>query len=94
MELKLEDLTMEQLKEVSEAIAKEIDERKNKTELEHAKALLNALYTCLDEDNFYTNGCIYLYNDAHCEELEFNLSELLYTVLNNLKSDIDDYKDN
>lgn len=94
MELKLEDLTLEQLKEVSEAIAKEIDERKNKVELEHAKDLLNALYTCLNEDSFFTRGCIYLYSNEHCEDLEFNLSEVLYTVLNDLKSDIDDYKDN
>ena len=94
MELKLEDLTLEQLKEVSEAIDKEINERKNKVELEHAKALLNALYTCLDEDSPFTNGCIYLYSNEHCEDLEFDLSEVLYTVLNGLKSDIDDYKDN
>jgi NTP pyrophosphatase (non-canonical NTP hydrolase) len=94
MEWKLEDLTMEQLKEVSEAINKEINERKNKFELEHAKALLNALYTCLDENNPFTNGYMYLYSNEHCEDLEFNLSEVLYTILNNLKSDIDDYKDN
>lgn len=94
MELKLEDLTLEQLKEVSEAVDKEINERKNKVELEHAKALLNALFTCLDEDSPFTNGCITLWDDGHCEDIEFALEEVLYTVLNGLKSDIDDYKDN
>ena len=93
MELKLEDLTMEQLKEVSEAINKEINERNNKVEIEHAKALLNALYTCLDEDNSLIGGCITLYDGEHCEDAEFDCYEVLREVLNTLKTEID-YRDN
>ena len=89
MELKLEDLTLEQLKEVSEAVDKEINERKNKTELEHAKALLNALWVCLDENSSFIGGCITLWDDEHGEEVEFELEEVLREVLNTLKTDID-----
>ena len=89
MELKLEDLTLEQLKEVSEAINKEINERNNKVELEHAKALLNALRVCLDENSSFIGGCITLWDDEDGEEVEFELEEVLREVLNTLKTDID-----
>ena len=93
MELKLEDLTLEQLKEVSEAVNKEINERNNKVELEHAKALLNALHTCLDEDNSLINGSIFLYDNERCEDAEFDFYDVLREALNTLKTEID-YRDN
>ena len=93
MELKLEDLTLEQLKEVSEAVDKEINERKNKIELEHAKTLFNALHTCLDEDSPFVGGCITLWDDEHSEDIEFTLEEVLREVLNILGADID-FRDN
>ena len=93
MELKLEDLTLEQLKEVSEAVNKEINERNSKVELEHAKALLNALDICLDENNSLINGSIILYDSQICEDAEFEFYEVLREVLNTLKTEID-YRDN
>lgn len=92
MELKLEDLTLEQLKEVSEAVNKEINERRTEAETEHAKALFNALYTCLDEDSSFIGGFISLWDDEHDEVVEFDLEEVLREVLNTLKTEID-YRD-
>ena len=79
MELKLEDLTLEQLKEVSEAVNKEINERNEKIETEHAKDLAHALDVCLSECNSYLRGYIYLYSSEHCEELEFDIETALKT---------------
>ena len=87
MELKLEDLTLEQLKEISEAVDKEINERRSKAETEHAKDLAHALDVCLSECNSYLRGYIYLYSSERCEELEFDIEEVLQTVLDALKED-------
>ena len=87
MEWKLEDLTMEQLKEVSEAINKEMRERTGKIELEHVKDLVHALSVCLNEDNSFVSGYICLYSNEHCEDIEFKLEEVLQEVLDALKTD-------
>lgn len=87
MELKLEDLTMEQLKEVMVAVNKEIGERTEKIETEHVKDLVHALDVCLSECNSYIRGYIYLFNSEHGEELEFEIEEVLQTVLDALKED-------
>lgn len=86
MEWKLEDLTLEQLKEISGAIAKEVRERTEKIELEHVKDLIHALTVCLNEDNSFVSGYTYLYSNEHCEEIEFELEEVLQTVLYDLKN--------
>ena len=85
MELKLEDLTLEQLKEVSEAVNKEIKERKTKVEAEHAKDLVNALSICLNECNSKLSGYIYSYSSEYGAEVELEIEEVLQAVLDALK---------
>lgn len=81
MEWKLEDLTMEQLKEVMVAVNKEITERNEKNAVEHVKDLVHALEVCLYEDNPKLNGYINLYD----EELREDTSFELYTVLEEVR---------
>lgn len=81
MEWKLEDLTMEQLKEVMVAVNKEITERNEKNAVEHVKDLVHALEVCLYEDNPKLNGHINLYDEELCEDTSFDL----YTVLEEVR---------
>lgn len=81
MEWKLEDLTMEQLKEVMVAVNKEITERNEKNAVEHVKDLVHALEVCLYEDNPKLNGYINLYDEELCEDTSFEL----YTVLEEVR---------
>lgn len=81
MEWKLENLTMEQLKEVVVAVNKEITERTEKIETEHVKDLVHALEVCLYDDNPKLNGYINLYDEGLCEDTSFEL----YTVLEEVR---------
>lgn len=87
MELKLEDLTLEQLKEVSTAIDAEIHERKSKIQSEHIKDLINALSMCLSEGNSYISGYVYPYSNEYGADVELEIEEILQTVLDALKDE-------